>query len=229
MSRPDGWYTRSVARRHASLQRASRLEYRTDLARVRAASARLADETALNGGRDCRCDMIGQWWDWRLQDRRGQRVPRLLGERPTTPGHLVQQHTESPDVAFCIGPPATKHFGRHIGQRSGDCRCQCRHRRVGGRIDGRGLKPPRDAEVQHLRAAVAGDDDVLRFEIAVHDPSVVGVRDRVGHLRAVADQVIVRKATRRIRPLNGCPSTNSITMNARSPASATSYTAQMCG
>ena len=183
-----------------------------------------------NGRRDCRCDVTGQRGNRCLQNRGGQGIPRLLGERPAAAGHLVQQHTERPDVAPSVGTLPTKDFGRHVRQRSGDCRCQRRHRRVGGRIDCRGLKPMRDAEVQHLRAAVVRDDDVLRFEIAVDDTSLrARARSRRPPACRSAGRVSCGRPRGGIRPLNGCPSTNSMTMNARSPASATSYTAQICG
>ena len=98
------------------------------------------------------------------------RIHRCLTfEGPRAPEHLVQHHAEAEDVAAVIGIQSAHLLRRHVPDRAHDdagTRQRGRHCRVGM---SRCLRHPRQTEIEDLRAAVPGQQDVLRLQIAVHD------------------------------------------------------------
>ena len=109
---------------------------------------------------------------------------QLLGiERRQAGEQLVEQHAQAVDVAARINVQAA-HFGllgAHI------CRRADKLAQLG--IDRQVRQPPfcrfGDAEINHLRhrnAVMQGDQNVRRFDVAVNDPLLMGMLDRVAHL-----------------------------------------------
>jgi len=116
------------------------------------------------------------------------------GEGQPAGDHLVQQHAEREQIAAVIQRLAARLLGRHVGHGPD-------HLAFPGQLAADRLEPgvhvldrlllrPRaveqlgQAEVQQLDVAVAGDDDVGRLEIAVHDAVLVGVGQTLGDRNA---------------------------------------------
>ena len=126
-------------------------------------------------------------------------VPRRLGgqdrgdrvggggavERTAAAHHFIDHRAEGPDVGALVDGLASRLFRRHVS-RGADDRARARGR-LGGRIverdRGARLLQFREAEVEHLDAAVGSDLDVGRFQIAVDDPAIVRRPQRRGDLR----------------------------------------------
>ena len=98
-----------------------------------------------------------------LVQRRAQRVQvRALIHRPTGPsGLLRRQIGQRPDDLAVVGE-----VGTHLGQQGRHC------------------------EVHQAWSPLAGDHDVGRRDVAVHDTPAVHLRDRPGHVRRKPDEVI---------------------------------------
>jgi hypothetical protein len=71
-------------------------------------------------------------------------------------------------------------LGRHV---RGGADARSRSRDAGAESLADAFRQLRDAEVDDLRAAVGGDHDVVRLEIAMHDAGVVRFRQSLGDLR----------------------------------------------
>ena len=105
-----------------------------------------------------------------------QRVGRRRGVPRRHPGQRVEGrrgHTE--DVGGGNRGPAPGHGRVDVGRRD---------------LTG-GLLPqhPRDPEVGEHRAALGGEHDVARGQVAVHHPALVGVRQRGGHRGECGDHL----------------------------------------
>ena len=85
-------------------------------------------------------------------------------------------------------------------------------------LDGRVLNPGH-AEVENLRIAAMGHEDVGRLDITMND--ALGVRGfkRIGELHTEAERVIEPRGPRTSRSLSTSPLSSSITMNGVSPCS----------
>ena len=180
----------------------------TDLARGLDALTGVLLEAPPDEGRERRGQIAAPIGDGRrcvAQDRRGQLDRRSALERTLPAGHLVQHDAEREDVRAVIHRAPGDLLGRHVGHRAHHdplarlqerlVRCHvlrtCRtgtcstHRRTSHASHCR--TQFREAEVEHLDAAVGGDHDVGRLEIAVDDALVVrggqcvGDRERDRH------------------------------------------------
>ena len=102
--------------------------------------------------------------------------------------HLVQHAAESVDVAPRVDRRLTQGLlGRHVGGRA-DGEPGRRQLRGRGTAHGAG-----DAEVGHHGVA-ALQQDVLRLDIAVNEPVVVRMGERIGHLARDAERLVHRAA-----------------------------------
>src|SRR5207249_1753300 len=120
---------------------------------------------------------------------------RAAGERAPTGDHLVEDRAEREDVGAVIGVLPLHLFRRHVGYRSHDGAAQrLEGRRIRAsslpwRNHGRIAHQLGDAEVDDLQAALDRDEQVLRFEIAVHDSLGVRRRQAAGELDRVIEQL----------------------------------------
>ena len=83
---------------------------------------------------------------------------------------------------------------------------------VGGHL-GLDLAQLRQAEVEHLHAAVRRDHDVARLQIAMGDAALVRGADGVAHADTDPQQRVERQAAAGIISPSGLPSTSSIVRN----------------
>src|SRR5437016_1819465 len=103
--------------------------------------------------------------------------------------YLVDNGPEGEDVRAMVDSLATNLLRRHIAGRAHD------HAGIGSRGLSRrvavavllGLHQLRETKVENLDAAVFGDEEVLRLEIAVNDALVVRGGQSMGDLDAVVD------------------------------------------
>ena len=102
----------------------------------------------------------------------------------------MKHDAERPDVASRVCHFPAQDLGCHVGERSSyrhvsDCG---RRRGVTQRFALDSLEPSRNAEVEHLQAAIARDRDVRALQIPVHDTAIVRMRQRTGELSAIVDR-----------------------------------------
>ena len=111
---------------------------------------------------------------------------RVALERPMPAEQLVKNAAEREDVAPLIGLEALGLLGRHVAD-------SAEYRAGGGATKGRGrvgeiafraavLQKLREAEVEDLHGAAAGQRDVRRFQVAVTDPLLVRGLERIENL-----------------------------------------------
>jgi hypothetical protein len=124
---------------------------------------------------------------------------RLSAERLAPGERLVEDHAERPQIGACIDVARRAHLlGRHVDRRAHG---------HGGSGEPGGLaaltlrcSELRDAEVEHLEAgqsaAVLGDEQVGRLEIAVDDASGVRFGQRLERLHGVAHHLARRHRAR---------------------------------
>ena len=117
------------------------------------------------GGGSCRCFCISS--DVRRAARVGSRRPRAHRERQAAGEDLEQDHAEGVDVRRRPEPPALALLGRHGAQRAALF--------LEGDPGRRG-----EAQVNQLRPAVLGEEDVVRADVAVNQPVLVNDRQRGG-------------------------------------------------
>ena len=157
---------------------------------------------------------------------------RFARERPAAGRHFVQHAPEAEDVRPRVDRLAAHLLGRHVTDRPEDHARAARWRwstvcvAAGSRRVLLG-----ESEVQHLDAAVAGDQhDVLGLEVAVDDAERVGGRDAFRCLRGDVEQLADGDgAALDHRSAAISPSTSSETMYAWPSVCPTSYTATMFG
>ena len=150
---------------------------------------------------------------------------RLAAERVLPSNHLVEHRAEREDIATRIerfafdlfrrqvrnGAEDDAFFTDHLFHSQGARRFFCAHS-----VDGGGRGQFRQAEVQHLRAAVRIHHDVGGLQIPVHDAGAVRGGECVGHLRRDAqrfgephalarDQLIQRLAIHQLHDDVGLP------------------------
>ena len=99
-------------------------------------------------------------------------------ERDVAGEHLVQHDAERVEIGARIDGGAAGLLGREVLRRADD-RSRLGHLR---------RTRARDPEVGHLEAAVGADDDVVRLDVAVHDPVAVRERECAQDLARVLDR-----------------------------------------
>ncbi len=111
-----------------------------------------------------------------VDDRRHRLHGGVALERTAAGDHLVDERAEGELIRAEIDEPADDLLRGHVAGRADDAerirQAGLERRIIGGR---RRCARLADAEVHDLRAAVLGQHDVARLQIAVHDPG--GVRD----------------------------------------------------
>jgi hypothetical protein len=128
-----------------------------------------------------------------LEDRTECLDVGIAAECPLAGKHLIQNGPEGKDVRAVVGGLGAHLLGRHIADRA-ENRSRLRVDRHGLN---RGLAEERrldslelgQAEVENLEAAISGDEQVLRFQIAVDDSFIVGRRQAAGELHGIIERL----------------------------------------
>ena len=128
-----------------------------------------------------------------LEDR-GQRFRgRLPLERPTPRQHFVDHHAQGEDVGAVVDRLPADLLGRHVAHGAED------DAHLGERVGhGRGLlglwcaDEFRHAEVEDFHAAIAGEEEVLRLQIAMDDATLVRRGESARDLHGVVDRLAFR-------------------------------------
>ena len=97
---------------------------------------------------------------------------RVAGERDTPDRALVEHHAQRIEVGAMVEPTATGLLGAHVVRRAAD------HARLVAL-----LGEHREAEVGELRLVARRQQHVGRLHVAMDDPLMVRVVERLGHLR----------------------------------------------
>ena len=135
----------------------------------------------------------------RPNDRRECLRPGGPLERPLACHHLVEDRAEGELIGPEIHRLPGRLLGRHVTDgphddaglgRAGHRRDLLR--RSSFRV---GMRQLREAEIEDLDEAVAGDHDVLGFQVPVNDARGMSLGQPVGHLSANREQLAERKRT----------------------------------
>jgi hypothetical protein len=168
---------------------------RANLARMLVPLAGRARETTLHDGANARWHVRWELRKRGLQDGRSCGGRHPFGKGPVPRRHLIQHDPERPDVAQRRRGLAVHHFGRHVRERPWCAAFPTRfERRV---LAGRGVDGRRNAEVEDFDATVRCDHHIAALQIAMDDAALVGMRQGVGDLCAVACDRIDGHPTRR--------------------------------
>jgi hypothetical protein len=113
-------------------------------------------------------------------------------ERRPAGEHLEEDGAKGEDVGAMIGGLAAGLFRREVGDGADDGAGRGLGDGIGLAIEtGSVFVEPRQAEVENLHHAVAGDEDVLRLEIAMGDAALMGggqpLRDLMSPVERAAD------------------------------------------
>ena len=134
--------------------------------------------------------------------------------------HLVKNRAEGKNIGAAIDLPALGLLGRHVGHGADDGAFFCLRVFLTAMVavadSGSTLEffgQLGQAEVEQFHAAVVGDDDVGRLQIAVNDSGCVGARQGVGNLNCILQCVF--EGAVQFLPINWSsvlPGTNSMAM-----------------
>ncbi len=113
----------------------------------------------------------------------------------TNPGeHLVQHRAKTENVGPAIDQPAAHLFRRHVSggsQHRADLGCGCQFGQVPGGVacphSGGFLHRLGQAKIQDLHPAVAGNKNIVGFQVAMGDVSAVRCGQTVGNLNSVVN------------------------------------------
>jgi hypothetical protein len=134
-----------------------------------------------------------------MDDLVEDRARGLAGERHASGRHLVQHDPEGENIGAAIDSLAEDLFRRHVGDGShGSARPREIGRGGGGRLQidvviVSRFVDPRDAEVEDLGLAAPRQVDVARLDVAVHDPRLMGFRQRIRHVNADIENGLQRE------------------------------------
>ncbi len=154
---------------------------------LEAAAQQPPDRRRRGRGEGCPVDLALEHGGERLGDRVARE--ELLGGQ-----HLVQQNAERPHVGPAVGRLPGRLLGRHVRRRaedraelgpvSGGQRRGVHQRRRVRRAGGRPWRVERlrQPEVEDLDLPFSGQLDVLRLEVAMDDPLLVGLLEGLGDL-----------------------------------------------
>jgi hypothetical protein len=148
------------------------------------------------GHRPAALDELGRL----LLEDRVQRLHRARAlERAPAREHLVEDRPQGEDVGAVVDGLAPHLLRRHVAHRP-DHRARARPPREGGqaggvaRVDGLlALGQLGEAEVQDLDEPVARHEQVLRLQVAVHDPVLVGRGEASRDLQPVVEGAVRRQ------------------------------------
>ena len=174
--------------------RGERLERRAQLGDALVAPSRVLLQAAAHDELDC-----GRTFERRglaLQHRAEDLASGVALECTPASDKLVKQRTEAEDIATRVDRPALRLLGGHV-RRGAEYRAGLRHRYVAAR-----RVELRDAEIEQLRDALGGDDNVRRLEIAVQDPVCVRCLQSAGDLQCNPSRVLFRLRTMQVGSLD---------------------------
>jgi hypothetical protein len=156
-----------------------RLERSPELARGREAVVALFAQAARDDRRESVRDALRQRSLIAHDARDGVGRGVALKRTPSRHG-LVHHRAEGEEVAAAIDRFPERLLGRHVKDRADDRPLLREHGRRIVRVHVLRLDLFRDAEVEHLHARTA-DHDVVRLDVAVHDPLFVRRLQRIRH------------------------------------------------
>jgi len=127
---------------------------------------------------------VGEWVGLVLENGVHHLDRRPAPKRRTSLQHGVKNEAEVEDVAAVVGEFAAHLLGSHIPDGAHDQAIVREGRRVGARTEFRDFG---EAEIEDLGVAVAGDHDVVGFEIAMGDAAGVRGGEALGYLHGKID------------------------------------------
>ena len=123
-------------------------------------------------------------------EHRGQRIGgRGTYKGPFAREHLERRAAEREQVGRRIRGFTADLLRRHVADRAEHAAGLRRDKRARRRNSGHGVLCARQAEVEDLGVQIAGDEDIVRFQIAVDDTFCVRGGETVGHVRHQLDRV----------------------------------------
>jgi hypothetical protein len=182
----------SPLRRRAGAARPARPRARRTLEAVARLLGQAAEEDRLEGGRE-QGRTLARWRRLGLDVLPHHVVPVVAGERQRARRRLVQRDAQRVEVGPAVERQAARLLGREVAGRA-------EHHLPAGRRRQR-VPGARDAEVGDERAAVGGEEHVVRLHVAVHDVALVCVAQSARDVLADADHVGLGRVPRsRSRP-----------------------------
>ena len=97
---------------------------------------------------------------------------RIARERLAAGEQFVSGDAESEDIHAMIDRFVADLFGRHVGGGAG----------IAGHFLGLGRTGKGEIEIDETQAAIAGEEDILRFEIEVHETAFVDMLEGESHI-----------------------------------------------
>jgi hypothetical protein len=139
---------------------------------------------------------------------------------------LVRHHAEREEIGSCCRGCDGELLGGHVG-RGADHRSRPRdmRRRELPRVGGVGLG--RDTKVEDLHDAVAREEQIFGFDVAVNDAAFVRRAKAARNLREDVERAGIGPPA--IASRNVSPSSSSVTAYATEPSRPTSWSARMLG
>ena len=164
------------------------------------------------------------------QDRREALCTGHPGEGAAPGQHLVQHAAQREDIAGRLGGLAPRLLRRHVTKRAEDGAGRIAAMRAPEPSPVAGTEgDPREAEVEDLDPAVAGEEDVLRLEVAVDDALGVRRRQAVREGGPDLDGLAQGRAPLLRRRRDVSPSSSSMTAKAMPCSVPQSWMARMFG
>ena len=167
--------------------------FRLSNRRAGSRSTRPADD----GAKLARCERIDGGHVGRSLQNLGDYFLRRRARKERASGqHFVEDAAEGEDVRAAVDPLPVDLLRRHVAESAEHGTAdRVRHGRAGRRVCGTVEAVNGEAEIENLHVPVAGQENVFRLEIAVHDAARVRSRQSVCDRGGDVDRVAPRQGT----------------------------------